>query len=443
MADGKELSLSNNFGVSNIRTFVPLNLDLEELNYDSWRELFEIHCLTFDLSGHLDGTTPVNQLETMTRIQTISDLLENIDSTVADKTLVTYMVNGLPEKYDNTAEIITHKHPFPTFLEAHSKLLLAEKRLKNRRPQPTPSHTDHSSNPMILYTDTNSGGRNNGNRNNSRNSGRNNGGGGIRSNGGGSGTRKHNNNGNKFNNGNNNNIRGGYENSGWNISSSRPFQQIRPSNGNRNSQQTRPINSGLLGPGPHSPYPQAYTTEVSSGMPPPWRCFPPHNSGDATSLTQAFSACSIQDPGDDGWYMDTGAIAHLASDSGKLNTIFNKNIVPSVIVGDGSTILVLASGNATLPNPYRPLDLHNVLVTPNIVKNLIYVKQFNKDNKTTIEFDDFGFSVKDARTRHTLLRCDSSGDLYPVTSSKLEKIALLSTSQPLWHNCLGHPGDHI
>ncbi|XP_019056295.1 PREDICTED: uncharacterized protein LOC109116033 [Tarenaya hassleriana] len=30
---------------------------MDEYNYDAWRELFETHCLSFGLMGHLDGTT--------------------------------------------------------------------------------------------------------------------------------------------------------------------------------------------------------------------------------------------------------------------------------------------------------------------------------------------------------------------------------------------------
>ncbi|GKC84140.1 hybrid signal transduction histidine kinase M, partial [Tanacetum coccineum] len=40
---------------------------------------------------------------------------------------------------------------------------------------------------------------------------------------------------------------------------------------------------------------------------------------------------------------------------------------------------------------------------------------FVRDNYCTVEFDAFGFSVKEFITRRMLLRCDSTGDLYPVT----------------------------
>ncbi|GKB25397.1 ribonuclease H-like domain-containing protein [Tanacetum coccineum] len=67
------------------------------------------------------------------------------------------------------------------------------------------------------------------------------------------------------------------------------------------------------------------------------------------------------------------------------------------------------------------------------------------DNNCTVEFDAFGFSVKDFLTRHILLRCDSSGDLYPVTSPSPTPHALLSMSPKksshLCHAC--QLGKHV
>ncbi|GJR64415.1 hypothetical protein Tco_0010480 [Tanacetum coccineum] len=139
-------------------------------------------------------------------------------------------------------------------------------------------------------------------------------------------------------------------------------------------------------------------------------------NGQATLLPQAFNTMTLQDPTDANWNMDTGASSHLNSNATNLSTLFNSCMYPSVLVGDGKSIPVTNTGHSTLPTPYRLLHLNNVLITPNIVKNLISVRQFVRDNKCTIEFDEFGFSVKDYWTRQILLRCDSTGDLYPVTS---------------------------
>ncbi|GJX98714.1 hypothetical protein Tco_0355733 [Tanacetum coccineum] len=144
-----------------------------------------------------------------------------------------------------------------------------------------------------------------------------------------------------------------------------------------------------------------------------------------TTLPSAFNIMLPQDPT---WHMDTGASSHLNFNASNLRTIFDKRLFPSVHVGDGESILVTNTGHSIIPSHHRPLHLHNVLVTPNIIKNLISFRQFTRDNNCTIEFDAFGFSVKNYSTHHILIRCDSSGDLYPVTKPSISHIAFLSIS---------------
>ncbi|GJX38725.1 ribonuclease H-like domain-containing protein [Tanacetum coccineum] len=105
----------------------------------------------------------------------------------------------------------------------------------------------------------------------------------------------------------------------------------------------------------------------------------------ATSLPSAFSTMTLQDPT---WNMDTGATSYLTSNARNLSTIFNTRLFPSIHVGDGNSI-------------------------PNFL------------------------------TRHILIRCDSSGNLYPVTKPSTLPAAFLSTSSSMWHQPLGHPGDEV
>ena len=57
-----------------------------------------------------------------------------------------------------------------------------------------------------------------------------------------------------------------------------------------------------------------------------------------------------------------------------------------------------------------------MLHAPKLIKNLISVRQFTKDNSVSVEFDPCGFSVNDLQTGARLVRCDSTGDLYPLFS---------------------------
>nr|XP_040251903.1 uncharacterized protein LOC120968940 [Aegilops tauschii subsp. strangulata] len=56
-------------------------------------------------------------------------------------------------------------------------------------------------------------------------------------------------------------------------------------------------------------------------------------------------------------------------------------------------------------------------MTAHPVTNLVSVRRLTRENPITVEFDDIGFSVKDARTRMVLHRCDSPDELYPVHPS--------------------------
>lgn len=45
------------FGITNIKSYVPLLLNLDRMNYDAWKESIKTHCIGYSVYGHLDGTT--------------------------------------------------------------------------------------------------------------------------------------------------------------------------------------------------------------------------------------------------------------------------------------------------------------------------------------------------------------------------------------------------
>ena len=179
---------------------------------------------------------------------------------------------------------------------------------------------------------------------------------------------------------------------------------------------------------------------------PPYGWIP--NYQQSQYVHHAFSTMSPT-PRDNHWYMDTGATSHMTNISGKLLSISNKGNYNSVIVGNGMRIPSTGIGNTTIPTRNQPLQLSNVLVTPDIVKNLVSVRRFATDNWASVRFDPFGFSVNDLTTGVTRLRCNSSGELYPITTSpstsrpplsRVPPHALSVESSGLWHARLGHPG---
>ncbi|GKC42477.1 hypothetical protein Tco_1060199 [Tanacetum coccineum] len=168
----------------------------------------------------------------------------------------------------------------------------------------------------------------------------------------------------------------------------------------------------------------------------------PSHLPQVTMLPHAFQTMTLQQPN---WNMDTGASSHLAENTGMLTSFSNPSLYKSVFVGNGQPIPVTHTGHSLLYTPHKPLHLHLVLVTRNIIKILIFVLQFTRDNNVSVDFDAYGFSMKDYETRRLLLRCDSSGDLYHVTQqpSSTTPFALLPLSPTTWHRRLGHPSEEV
>ncbi|GKA93738.1 ribonuclease H-like domain-containing protein [Tanacetum coccineum] len=150
-------------------------------------------------------------------------------------------------------------------------------------------------------------------------------------------------------------------------------------------------------------------------------------------------------PQDPSWNMDTGESSHLTDNTGMLTSFSNSSIYPSVFVGNGNSIPVTHTRHSFLHTSHKPLHLNHILVTPNKIKNLIFVQKFTRDNDVFVEFDAYGFSVKDYQTQKLLLRCDSMGDLYPVTQQPplQNPVVLLLLSSTTWHRRLGHPGKDV
>jgi hypothetical protein len=117
-----------------------------------------------------------------------------------------------------------------------------------------------------------------------------------------------------------------------------------------------------------------------------------------------------------GWVADSGASNHTTSDTGNSISVHPASSTDpsSIIVGNGLALPVTLVGDLALPGLFY---LNNVLVTPDIIQNLLFVHRFTTDNWCSMEFDLFGLSVKDLSTRNVITRCNSSGPLYTMRLS--------------------------
>ncbi|XP_024962979.1 uncharacterized protein LOC112503145 [Cynara cardunculus var. scolymus] len=110
--------------VNNIKTFIPITLETEKVQYASWAELFKIHAMAFQVLDHIippwdDSVNPAlwKSLDAIVQqwiyvsaycqqLKSLADQLANVGSPVSEKTLVLQLVAGLSEAYDGVATII-------------------------------------------------------------------------------------------------------------------------------------------------------------------------------------------------------------------------------------------------------------------------------------------------------------------------------------------------
>ncbi|XP_074271814.1 uncharacterized protein LOC141595747 [Silene latifolia] len=506
------------YSVSNIKNYVQITLETENVHYASWAELFLNTASAFDVLDHLvpPKDTVINKDATWNRLDAIvkqwiystisvdllhtilepgstaqtawdrlkdifndnkhsravlleqqftnthmdnypnvssycqalkmiADQLANVGSPVSETRLVLQLVTHVSDGYKGIATIIQQADPLPSFYKARSTLALEE---SNQRIQAAPSAADtallasHSSkdtgsNSQSAPNNSKGGGNSNQYNNNRGKGGRNRGQKGGKNSGGG------------YSNRNNNNKNGQQQQQGtwtwvpFNSWPSTPSQgwTVPPCpypTAGWSGPGSRP-QQGILGPRP-TQQGQAFIAQSSNGNPP--GAFVP------TDIAAMMQSLSLQQP-DDNYYMDTGASAHMTSNNGNLSSYSSLSKTRHIVVGNGDMIPIIGYGAMTLASPNPPLTLNNILHVPQLIKNLVSVRKFTIDNHVSVEFDPFGFTVKDLKTGMPIMRSNSTGDLYPLhtpnhapaaTSHPQAFTALPST---IWHGRLGHPGSEI
>ncbi|XP_071718515.1 uncharacterized protein [Rutidosis leptorrhynchoides] len=174
--------------INHIIQSVPIKVEIETSQYNSWAELFKIHCRAHDLIDHLSYESPTEAvaanllntiLETDTtakktwdrlkgifhdnqgshavvlehkftnlklanfpnisaycqEVKMLADQMKNVGLDVTDQRMVLQLVAGLGDSYETIGTYISQSEKLPNFYEAGSKLILEESR-KNRNFNP-------------------------------------------------------------------------------------------------------------------------------------------------------------------------------------------------------------------------------------------------------------------------------------------------------------------
>ncbi|KAH0773730.1 hypothetical protein KY290_010867 [Solanum tuberosum] len=136
-------------------------------------------------------------------------------------------------------------------------------------------------------------------------------------------------------------------------------------------------------------------------------------------------------------YVDSGATTHMTNTSGNLSDLQIYNGTDKIIVGNGEQLAFTHVGNLNKSD----LKVKDILVVSKITKNLLSVSKLAKDNSATLEFDEFGFLIKDKKSGTPLAKGSNAGGLYQREDNNL--FALTTTqdwkkSKSIWHSRLGH-----
>lgn len=162
--------------------------------------------------------------------------------------------------------------------------------------------------------------------------------------------------------------------------------------------------------------PQSFNSTVSNSV-------PSRPQAHFTSSDQS----KVQARNDQAWYPDSGATNHVTHNPNNLLDSISLPGSDQVLLGNGQGLSITSIGNIHFTSPHSPqttLALKNLLLVPEITKNLLSVSQFAKDNGVYFKFHPTFCLVKSQATFNVLLRGTlghdglySFGDLFSATSS--------------------------
>jgi hypothetical protein len=481
------------YAAVNVKQHVPIDLSLERPNFSKWKSFFTTLCGKYGLLDHINGTVAARPADPMwsqpdacvrgwmynsvddavldlamepdqdaralyvfiealfqankesravvleqefhnlsqgdlsidtyaQQMKSTADALREVGHTVSPAQLVLNLLLGLNPRFANTADIIANTSPLPDFKSATNMLRVKELRLGTENKEASASALAVSTAPSCTSPACHSTSSSFSNGGSGKGKGRGGNGGGR--DGGGRRNQQH-------GGGRRNQQHGG---SRQPPQSTGPWVCYNPWTGLWPPQQQRwaPPQQQQWAPTPPPPQ-QAHTAFA----PPQFSAAgAPSGGWNAANLIVALNQMAVQDS--PSWVMDSEATSHMSSNDGILLSRYPSPPC-SITVGNGQSIPSSGRGTSLLPIADRYFHLNNVLVAPQLARNLLSVRQLTRDNNCSIEFDASVFSVKDLQTKTVLLRCNSNGDLYTIPHRLPPRCHVAVVTPELWHARLGHP----
>ena len=138
-------------------------------------------------------------------------------------------------------------------------------------------------------------------------------------------------------------------------------------------------------------------------------------------------------------YADSGATTHILNNPGKVSKLKTYKGGDLLYVGNGDSLDITHIGEGDIYTENGKLKLKNVLIVPDIKKNLLSIGQLTQDNACNIIFSTNNFVVKDLQGK-VIVKGIKKGGLYALDERKNEVFAAFTNkaSNAIWHQRLGH-----
>lgn len=138
--------------------------------------------------------------------------------------------------------------------------------------------------------------------------------------------------------------------------------------------------------------------------------------------------------------VDTGASTHMTGNSCMFNNLCCYLGNDAIIIGDGCLHEITHIGDTFIGTGTSRIMLKNVLLVPDLAKNLLTISQLTFDYLYACEFYGVGFYIKEWATNHTLLTKHHKGNFYILTSPTEAHFSthFQLVTEEVWNQRLGH-----
>ena len=169
-----------------------------------------------------------------------------------------------------------------------------------------------------------------------------------------------------------------------------------------------------------------------------------HQHSSSPPNKQAFIAANNGSREND-WHADTSATHHITPYMANLNLKSDDYTDTNQLqVGNNQGLYISKTGNSSLYTSSQSFVLNQVLLVPQIQKNLLSVQKFCTDNNVYFEFHDQYFLVKDY-SRIVLHRGHINNGLYHFSTKNVppQTFSSVRISFDQWHRRFGHVASQV